>query len=250
MKPSWNIKTSAIARALALTGEVVAETLWPTRCAVCDLPGDLICSRCRKALLFIDANDACPRCGAPFGRNQCTECNETMLAAAGRETLPFDGMQSALLADDAARRIITAYKDSNERRLAKEIALMLARYVPPEWHHAHLTYIPATAEAVRRRGFDHAALLAKTLADLTDMDGSSLLQRPKSADQRKLGRRARQRNMEGRFSVLSDAPIPSEVLLIDDVCTTGATVCAATDCLRASGVKRVFILTFAKVLAS
>ncbi len=239
-----------VIRAAALAKEAVLETLWPTRCAVCDVPGELICKGCRSALMFIDVNDACPRCGAPFGRCQCTECNDTMLTAADREDLPVTAMASVLLADEGARRIVTVYKDGNERRLAPEIARLMARFIPPEWSQAHLTYIPATKAALRKRGFDHAELLARELANLTSMDGSVLLDRPKSADQRRFDRRGRQRNMEGRLSVRPGVPMPANVLLLDDVCTTGATLFAAADRLLEAGAHEVYALTFAKVLAS
>ena len=114
-----------IVRAAGLAKEAALETLWPTRCALCDVPGELICKDCRSVLAFIDANDACPRCGAPFGCRQCTECNDTMLTAAGREGLPVTAMASVLLADEGARRIVTTYKDGNERRLAPEMARLI-----------------------------------------------------------------------------------------------------------------------------
>lgn len=248
-RPRRDVKRRII-QAAALAKEAALETLWPTRCALCDVPGALICGPCRKTLAFIDANDACPRCGAPFGRSQCTECNSTMLAAAGRDDLPVTAMASVLLADEGTRRIVTVYKDGNERRLAAEMAQLMARFIPPEWSGAHLTYIPATKAALSKRGFDHAELLARELANTTGMDGSALLKRPKSADQRRFDRRGRQRNMEGRFSVRPDVPVPAKVLVIDDVCTTGATVFAAADRLLEAGAHEVYALTFAKVLAS
>ena len=69
--------------------QAVAETLWPTRCAICDEPGELLCERCKSELPFIDLWRACPICGAPWGHTQCTECNPVMLAATGREKVAF-----------------------------------------------------------------------------------------------------------------------------------------------------------------
>lgn len=237
-------------RVASFVKEAALETLWPTRCAICDAAGDLICPQCRRSLPFIDVNHACPICGAPYGLLQCTECNDTMLAAAQMDELPVDAMASTLLADEGVRRIVKAYKDSNERRLGSEIASMMARCIPPEWRHAFLTYIPATAEAVRRRGFDHAELIAREVTDLAQMDGGRLFARPESVDQRKLGRHERQRNMAERFALLPGASVPSKVLVLDDICTTGATLFAAAQCLRLGGAQEVYALAFAKVLAT
>lgn len=239
-----------LTRLAAFAKDAALETLWPTRCAICDAPGSLICLRCRQALLLVDVNHACPICGAPFGQHLCTECNETMLAAAERDALPLNGMASVLLADDAARRVVTIYKDANERRLAEEMAELMTRYVPPEWQDAHLTFIPATKEAVRRRGFDHAEQLANAVAARAKMPLKHVFARPRNLDQRKFGRRERQRNMSERFDVLPGVRIPQKVVILDDICTTGATLFSAADCLRANGAQEVFGLTFAKVLAT
>lgn len=52
--------------------------------------------------------------------------------------------------------------------------------------------------------------------------------------------------MTGRFSV-RDEPMPDRAIVVDDVYTTGATLCAATDALMAAGVRDVFCVTFARV---
>lgn len=239
----------ALAHAAAFAKEAALETLWPTRCAICDAPGHLICPACLRALPYLDANRACPVCGAPFGQHQCTECNAAMLKTASREALPVDGMAHVLLADDAARRIVTTYKDANEQRLAADIAILMARCVPPEWRDAHVVHIPATEDAVRRRGFDHADMLADELANAAGMERGHLFLRPENADQRAFDRRGRMRNMSGRFHLKVER-VPEEALLVDDICTTGATLFAAADCLRAAGAHAVYALTFAKVLAS
>lgn len=230
--------------------ETALETLWPTRCAVCDAPGDVLCPACRHALMFVDVNHACPVCGAPFGQHQCTECNETMLAAAEMNALPVDAMASALLADDAARRIVTVYKDANERRLASEIAAITMRYLPPEWRNAYLTYIPATTDALRRRGFDHTELVARAAVKQTGMQGGPLFKRPQSLDQRNLGRHDRQQNMSERFALRPNVSVPKRIVVLDDICTTGATLFAAANCLRVDGAHEIYGLTFAKVLAT
>ena len=115
-----------IANTIALYGlgaaEALAETVWPTRCAVCDAPGEPLCEHCRTALRYVDWWRACPRCGAPFGRLQCCECNEVMLTAIGRRRPAFDGMTAAVTYDDAAARIVRSWKDGGERRLAARLA--------------------------------------------------------------------------------------------------------------------------------
>lgn len=231
--------------------DVVAETLWPTRCAVCDSTGALLCDVCATSLPYIDVWRSCPRCGAPWGRTQCTECNPVMLSASKRSEFPLEQLASALVFDEASRRIITAYKDQGERRLAKVMGPMMARYVPPSWvsdpQATAITFVPATAAARRRRGFDHAEELADSVSEKLGLACMSLLMQPRSADQRQLSRTQRQLNMRRRLSVIPGATVPKRVIVVDDVCTTGATLYAAADALRDQGCKTVFGLTFARV---
>lgn len=240
-----------IARAYARTvAEAAAETLWPTRCAVCDAPGEVLCAACRRNLPHLDWWRACPCCGAPFGRRQCTECNAVALARGGRDKPPFASCASAVTFDEAAARIVRLYKDHGERRLHLPMAEIMAPIVAPEWREEKpaVVAIPATASALRRRGFDHAALLADQVARLLDLRRVNALERPRSKDQRGLSRQERLGNTAGRFAAACEGPsMPSRILLIDDVCTTGATLFAATDALLAAGARQVRCLTFARV---
>ena len=229
--------------------EAVAETLWPTRCAVCDTPGAVLCDACRARLPYIDWWRACPRCGAPFGRRQCSECNDVILAPLGRSRPPFASCASAVAFDEAPALIVRTFKDRGERRLAAELASAMARLISPAWRAERPTIVsvPATARAVRRRGFDHGELLARELAAATGLAIAQPLARPRTADQRGLDRAARAANTAGGFAALPGATVPARVLLVDDVYTTGATLFAATDALLAAGAEQVRCLTYARV---
>ncbi len=230
-------------------GEAVAETLWPTRCAVCDRPGELICSQCRMQLRYIDWWRACPRCGAPMGRLQCCECNSVMMQALEREEPAFDAMASVVEYDEAASHIVRTWKDAGERRLGPEMARMMARALPAAWLAGTpvATPVPATKAALRRRGFDHTADLTREVARLLGIPCAAVLARPATHDQRALGRRGRATNLANSFHVEEGMRVAPYVLLVDDVCTTGATVNAAADALRAGGAQCVRCLTFARV---
>lgn len=106
----------------------ILETISPTRCVVCDMPGSVLCEGCASSLPFIDLALACPRCGAPFGRTLCTECpmpgSESALLHP-EEAFPFTQARAALSFEDGARRIISTYKDGDELRLDAVIASLL-----------------------------------------------------------------------------------------------------------------------------
>ena len=214
------------------------ELLYPTRCAGCDLPGTLLCDDCRAALPRIAPARACPRCGAPFGWLVCTECWD-------RE-LEFDAGLCVGSLEHPLSRAVTMYKDGGERRLSALLADLIAETIEP-WHEwpDMVAYVPATANAQRRRGFDHARDVSSELAARLRIPLGSPLTRERARDQRVLGRGERFENARGTFAVTVDR-LPPHVLLVDDVLTTGATLDAAAAALKAAGAREVRVAAIAR----
>ncbi|NPD32829.1 ComF family protein [Eggerthellaceae bacterium zg-997] len=239
---------AAIARnALRAAGHLACEVTWPTRCCVCERAGCALCASCEGSLPYLDRWTACPTCGAAFGAVQCTECCPQRLAALGREALPFAGCASAVRFDARTGRIVRVYKDLGEQRLALDMARLMARAAPPEWRADAIAFVPASREALTRRGFDHAELLACALSSLMKLPVCAALDRPRAHDQRKLGRAARVSNLASALRAHPSACQGRSLLLADDVMTTGSTLCAAADTLLEAGAGTVRALTFARV---
>lgn len=230
--------------------EVLFESLWPTACIGCSTPGILLCARCKQQLPYLDLWRACPSCGSPLGHTQCCECNPVILSTFGLQELPYTTCRSAVLFEENGARIATYYKDRGERRMAPLMASLMSSYLPTMWPEskpAAITFIPATAAALRKRGFDHAHVLAKHLTALTGLPCLEIFERPASKDQRTLSRKERSSNMDNRFTLKEAVDLPSALLLIDDVYTTGATMLSASKALKDQGVFVVHCLTFARV---
>lgn len=226
----------------------VLETIWPSRCIICEVAGELVCDKCRSSLSFIDQWEACPCCGAPHGLRQCSECNELRLGEAGRSELPFESCVSSVVFDEASARIVRCFKDQGERGLADFMAYCMACSVPCGWldGQSHVVPIPATRKAVNRRGFDHIAEVSMALAAYLDLPYHEVLAVENPKDQRSLSRRERIGNMAKRFRVI-DSCSGLDILLVDDVYTTGSTLYAATDALLAAGARSIRCVTFSRV---
>ena len=107
-------------------------------------------------------------------------------------------------------------------------------------------FVPATAAAFRRRGFDHMELIARHLSGCSDIPLLDALVKHGSSDQRELGRADRLVEALGAYEVV--LPVRGKrILLIDDVITTGATMSAAASALKAAGASSVDGLAFARV---
>ena len=234
-------------RAASFAAEAAAETLWPTRCAICDRPGSVLCERCVGELPYLDWWRACKRCGSAYGRVQCDTCNPVALARLGRTSLPFASCAGATMFSPEVGHVVRVFKDQGEQRLASAMASCMVRVLPPDWPVDAVTFVPATLSAARYRGFDHAELLARRVADVLAVECREALARPKTRDQRGLSARQRIANLANRFEPLGPAAAGGRILLVDDVYTTGATLCAATDALLSAGAGEVRCLTFARV---
>lgn len=131
---------------------------------------------------------------------------------------------------------IPAYKDDGALHLTRFLGGRLALAVralgpPPE---TVLVPVPSLPAAVRRRGFDHAATLARSAAGETGLRWRRwLVRRRTGMDQSVLGRGERRANVTGSMGARGGAG--QVVVLVDDVVTTGSTVIEACRALEEAG---------------
>jgi len=215
----------------------VLDLLLPQRCVVCERGGSQLCAECRDDLRQLEA-PLCARCGAPtaWPVERCSEC-------AGRR-IAFVSARAAVAYDEAARRLVHAWKERGLRRLASAAAELVAERLPPPAVDV-LTFVPADHTRRLERGHNPAERLACELAVLWELPCEPLLTRTRGERQR--GRTAAERrSMRGAFRATARAP--RRVALVDDVYTTGATASAASTALRAGGARGVEVVTFARTL--
>jgi ComF family protein len=102
-----------------------------------------------------------------------------------------------------------------------------------------------------RRGFNQAQKLAKAISKLSGIPimKKSLKKIKKTEEQKKLNSSARLENIRGAFSVSPNTILKEKsVLLVDDVCTTGATLSEAASVLLKNGAEKVIAIVFAKTV--
>jgi predicted amidophosphoribosyltransferase len=215
----------------------VLDLLLPQRCVVCGCGGRQLCAGCRDELPRLEP-PLCARCGAPtaWPVERCREC-------AGRR-LGFASARAAVGYDDAARRLVHAWKERGLRHLAAEAAGLVAERLPPPDVDA-LTFVPADRGRRLARGHNPAERLALELAVVWELPCLPLLERVRSGRQRGSSA-AERRTVRGAFRATGGSP--RSVAVVDDVYTTGATAAAAATALRAAGARRVEAIAFARTL--
>lgn len=208
----------------------------PPTCLACADPADgPLCRACRTALPWL--RECCPRCALP------RPCGPPCPAAAA----PFGRAWAPLAFDGPARSLVHALKFRGALAAADAMAAQIAANAPPGLlADGTLVPVPADPARRRRRGFDHAGLLARALARRARLPLSRCLSRPQ-AGERQLGR-DRAGRLRGPGEVVARNPPAGTLVLVDDVHTTGATLTVCALALRAAGAERVIAATYARTL--
>jgi ComF family protein len=231
---------------LRAAGAALAELerwLLPPACLLCEGPipareGDaLACGICVARWRRVP-HPLCHRCGQPS-----MEGIDCRICAAWPPGL--ERARSAVWLEGTARRAAHQLKYGGWTRLAQPMADAM-RDLEPLTGRVCLIPIPLGARRQAGRGYNQSERLAAALA--TRLGGtvrSDLLRRARDTrTQTALTPEARQANVAGAFAAV--ARPPARVVLVDDVFTTGATLCAAAAALRAAGCETIEAVTFAR----
>ena len=225
----------------------------PPRCPGCGaITGEMhrFCLQCWQSIEWL-ADPGCARCGLPFAfpqeaGAQCASC----LADPPR----FDRLRAAVAYGEVARRVALKLKYGGKPGVADTLASFMQRQMHVFGEPLLLVPVPLHRWRIWRRGYNQAALIASALARRTGHPAElDVLRRVKHTPQlRGMGRSERMRAMRGAFAVRegSHARLQGRnVVLIDDVYTSGATANACAAALRRAGADAVNILCWARVVA-
>ena len=229
-----------------------ADLLLPAACAGCgnDLPSERgLCTACNVQLLALVALPYCPRCGTTIGPNLpvredgCWLCPQPMPRFARVLRLgPYTGPLRAAIRDLKYRR---------DETLLRRLGEMLAEAAAPRQAQAPFDLVMPVAMHWRRRvsrGCDHARSLARSVARPLRLPvGDELIRVRHTPPQVGLSKSRRADNVRGAFAVRHPSSIEgANVLLTDDVTTTGATANEAARALLDAGANNVTLAVIAK----
>lgn len=218
------------------------DLLFPQRCLGCGKAGILICPSCQSSLPIL-APPLCPLCGRPqLSGILCPSCI--------RWQAEIDGIRSPFRFDGVTRQAIHQLKYRNLRTLATPLARLLNNYlaghpVPGDV----LVPVPLHPKRLKERGYNQSALLASELGKLTNLPimEDCLVRRQHTSPQAKTATvEERRSNVSEAFVCRSDGLRNRQVILIDDVATSGATLNACAQALKASGATSVWGLVMAR----
>jgi len=228
------------ARVLAL-GQWVLDLLFPPRCVGCGALGHWLCPTCQEQMAPLEP-PLCSQCGIPLTRaGLCSAC--------ASHPLPRFHLRSAVFFEGPARQAVHRLKYRGQTAVAAPLARIMYEMWERERPTAEVVVpVPLHPAREEERGFNQAALLARELSNLVGLPlAESGLQRVRhTPPQVGLSRRERQQNVRGGFRCQDPALRGRQILLVDDVCTTGATLQAAAHALWEGGAGEVWAFTLAR----
>lgn len=232
----------------------VGDIIFPPQCLACTetehlSPNRLFCISCRVKVRFIEGS-LCTICGLPFFNSAA----ESHICGACLEKKPLYAMARAVVSfETVIMEVIHKFKYNRDLALGDALGSLFAEFSFPDLNFSDykmLIPVPLHKKKLQERGFNQALLLAKRMGKKYSLPVNfSLLKRHKfTLTQTGLNQREREENIKGAFSVIGKKEAVGEnIILIDDVFTTGATVNECTRTLLEAGACRVSVLTLARV---
>jgi ComF family protein len=228
-----------IARNGAAFRNALLDILFPPRCVVCRHSSTWLCATCIAQFQKI-LPPFCERCGRPLNTASCPYC--------AKSPPRIEGTRAVAFFDGALREAIHAFKYLHRVELADYFSAMLTDYL--------LTFrlsvdtiiaVPLHPERERARGYNQAALLAHAVGARTHLPvwNDALTRTRATRSQTELNAEERRANVRDAFAATPRVR-GARVLLIDDVCTTGATMDACGAALYAQGAQAVWGLALAR----
>lgn len=231
--------------------QALLDMLYPVRCPFCGeivIPKDKrACPSCEKKLQFI-VEPRCKKCSKPIEQDQkeyCSDCE--------RKDYHFEHGYSLWLYDSVMKKSISDFKYRHKKEYAKyyiqEIVKLYGETIKklaPDG----LVPVPIHKSKYRERGYNQAEIIAKGIGRELNLPVFShlLIRDRKTMPQKQLSDKERLKNLRDAF-VLNEKlayDYPDELkqlLLVDDIYTTGSTIEACTNVLMRHGVDRVYFIT-------
>lgn len=211
------------------------ELLYPPRCMVCDEPTISYgcCYSCKDKIKTI-SSEMCLNCGSEAKSCECK-----------KRVYHFDGITAPYFNDEYAQQTVYDFKFHGKFNCLKPFGKEMARFAKKSFGIENIDficYVPATKESMYKRGFNQSELFAEEIADLLNLDIKHNLLYKKET----VKTQHRKRTIEDRFKNVRNGYKVTEkldgknILLVDDIKTTGATIDECARQLKFAGAEKVY----------
>ena len=224
-------------------GWKLLDVLFPPRCAGCGTWGDRFCASCFEITPRIE-KPICQICGDPVRHSKdivCRRCSSQGMA--------FSCVRSWALFKDPIQSAIHQLKYRQDRGLGEVLARPLVEILQTyHWPIDLILPVPLDSARRRERGYNQAALLARPVSWRMGIPYSdkSIKRIKQTRQQVGLSLPERQTNLAGAFKADRKRVAGGNILIVDDVITTGSTMDACAQALIDAGANKVYGITLAR----
>jgi len=223
----------------------VTDFFFPRTCIGCGKVGDFICTACSKKLSRI-LPPLCRHCGRPESSGAyCSECWGTKSS--------LDEIRSVFIFDGIVRQAVHELKYRNVQAISGCLAGFMSVYFQEYGLNGDvLVPVPLHEKRLRERGYNQSRLLTEALSGLISKEvNPALLKRVRNTGPQALSASVHERmaNMENTFACESDGAAGRNIIVIDDVCTSGATLESCASALKSAGAGHVLGFTLAREIS-
>ncbi len=221
----------------------IIDFLSPSICVNCKssitFNENLLCHICREGITLLE--NQCEICSGVIINNKCDICSDRKLYITKNFSIAeYNGVMEEIMRN---------YKFNKRRRLHIGLSKLAHKKIIDHKDLFDLiTSVPMSRKKKWERGFNQSELIAKALAKKLDKRYHPILkEKPRFKTQKKLGYRERFLNILDRYKIRSKKIINGKnILLVDDVFTTGSTINECARILKSFGATRVYSLTMAR----
>ena len=227
---------------LGQLAELAIDSFFPRQCVSCGKVGSFLCPDCRGKLPRL-LPPLCPKCGRPQASGiVCPSCSQ-------RQT-EIDGIRSPFRFDEVIRKAIHELKYHNLKAISPCLAELLADYLQSNPLPGEVIIpVPLHPRRLRERGYNQSSFLARELSKLINLPvvEDCLIRVKQALPQVKTSNiEERRQNVANAFACQDDRVNDKRIILIDDVCTSGATLESCAAALKSRGAISVWGLTLAR----
>lgn len=261
MTKAFTERSSKILKLIKKSSVLVLDTLFPRFCVGCGKEGMWLCSKCQDAILIVQSQ-VCPECNrlSPEGK-YCLRCRyeidrqidgKTKRTKVSKKRRALEGIiVAAYYEEGPLREIIHNYKYNGVTELTEVLGEMLYNALKRNFQFEIITFVPLHPRRLAQRGYNQAELLAHNLAKKSNIECLALLKKKKQTKRQVLltGKKRRQ-NLKGVFELRmknDELRIKEKnIIIVDDVTTTGATLNECARVLKDAGAKEIWGLVVAR----
>jgi ComF family protein len=228
------------------------DLVYPPHCLVCTKPGAYIHPACQEQMPYL-REPLCSGCGIPSvldASGQFFQRCASPICTMPASQRALDRVSSVFAHNRGGREAALRLKYKGVANLARRLGIeMAATARQRQLHKLNLVVpVPLHQQRLRERGYNQAALLAQALGHELQLDcrEKQLVRQRATSSQVGLGLAQRAANVKAAFVWQGPSLKGQTVILVDDVCTTGATLNACAAALKEAGASQVQALTLTR----